>query len=169
MYHNIKHDVVYFTGASPETSPVQGKKTLYVVGTRSIPTTVALAKEHNCKHVHLGAQKSFQKNKIWELFVRTLINEGLTVTLEYPVEAHDFVQNALSLEILNSPKFYPLMTVQVDHIESVNPNTSIKIFGNKHTNSGVWTLPVSEVLDPNRRAIVDDVEFEIISSESEKK
>lgn len=169
MYHNVKSDVIYFTGASPETSPVQGKKTLYVVGTRSIPGTVALAKEHNCKHVHLGAQRSFQRNKIWDLFVRTLINEGFTVTLEYPVDAHDFVQNNMSIEMLNSNRFYPLMTIQVDHIETVNKNTALKIFGNKNTNSGVWTLPINEVLDTNRFTAVDQIEFEIVSDETEKK
>jgi hypothetical protein len=169
MYYNLSKDAVFFIGASQETSPVQGKKTLFVVGPRSIPLTIELANLHGCKHIHLGAQRSFQRNKIWDNYIRSLINEKFTVTLEYPVDANDFVESSISSELLRSKSFYALITVPINYAEGLNTNACIKITDTHQSNSGVWTLPLTEVLHSNRFTNTDQLEFEIVQTDADLK
>lgn len=168
MYYKLDKDVVFFIGSSQETSPVQGKKTLYVNGLRSIPQTLELAAANNCKHIHLGAQRSFQKNKLWDGYIRALMNAGYTVTLEYPAEAQDFVQSSISSELLMSKKFYPVLTVPINYVNNINPNASIKITDTYPANEGVWTIPMHEVLDANRYTDHSEMDFDVIVVDTSK-
>lgn len=145
-------DAVFFVGPEVETTPANGMKTLFVVGIRSISQTIELAKEHNCPHVYLGANRSFQNNKLWEAMIAALLAEGLRVTLDYPVSAQEFVLETISEKSLGHPYFIPMISCIIPHVESFNKNMTLKIddVTFKGTNSGVWCLPQSELLDRNR-------------------
>ena len=147
------HDeAVFFIGPEVETTPANGMKTLFVVGIRSIPLIIKLAKEQNCKHVYLGANQSFQKNKAWNKIIPELIDAGLRVTLDYPVDAHSYVVDLLKDSIGSHPYFIPMASCVIGNIETFNKNFTIKIDdeGFNVTNTGVWCHSASTLLDSNR-------------------
>jgi hypothetical protein len=156
-------DAVFFVGSEIETTPAAGMKTLFVVGVRSISHTIELAREHHCKHVYLGANRSFQKNKAWNEIIPALLAEGLRVTLDYPAEAQEYVVDLLLPEIVSHPYFIPMISCVIPHVENFNRNLVIKIddVDFKGTNSGVWCISASELLDRNRftdwKEYVEDV------------
>lgn len=147
------HDgAVYFVGPEVETTPVAGMKTLFVVGVRSIPQMIELAQKHDCKHIYLGANKSFQNNKLWGDIVPALLDAGFHVTLDYPVAAHQTVVDILPEEAAAHPYFIPMVSCEIPGVESANKNLTLKIddVDFKSTNRGVWCIPQEALLDSNR-------------------
>lgn len=145
-------DAVFFIGNEIETTPAAGMKTLFVSGVRSIPQTIELAHTHNCKHVYLGANRSFQKNKLWNEIIPALLAEGFRVTLDYPADAQEYVVDLLPAEVVNHPYFIPMASVQIAHVETFSKNFVVKVDDVKFqgTNSGVWCIAAAELLDRNR-------------------
>lgn len=145
------NDAVYFVGPEVETTPVNGMKTLFVVGVRSIPQMISLAREYECKHIYLGANKSYQNNKTWGDIIPALLGEGFYVSLDYPVSSHQTVMEILPLEVRGHQRFIPMVSCEIPHIESFR-NLTVKIDDSdfNHTNRGVWCLSVRDILDSNR-------------------
>lgn len=145
-------DVVYFVGPEVETTPAYGMKTLFVVGVRGVAQMVEKATEHNCKHIYLGANRSFQKNKLWSDIIPELIDAGFKVTLDYPVEAQGFVVELLDPAYSNHPSFIPMVSCILPGVETFSKQMTIKIddTGFEEANTGVWCLNASELLDVNR-------------------
>lgn len=148
------HDeAVYFVGPEVETTPACGMKTLFVVGVRSVAQMIEKATENDCKHIYLGANRSFQKNKLWGDIVPELIDAGFKVTLDYPISSADFVVELFDeTKIANHPDFIPMISAIVPKVETFSKNLTIKIddVGFEDTNTGVWCLPIRELLDSNR-------------------
>jgi len=147
------HDeAVFFIGPEVETTPAQGMKTLFVIGIRSVALTLQLAKEHNCKHIYLGANKSFQRNKAWNDIIPELITAGYRVTLDYPVEAHTYVTELLDTSVASHLYFIPMASCEIAYVETFSKNLVVKIddIDFKSTNTGVWCVPAKDLLDRNR-------------------
>lgn len=163
-------DIVYYTGPEVRTTAANGAKTLFVVGVRSIPQMIELANEHNCKHICLGAKDSFQNNKLWNEIVPALLTEGFWVTLEYPTVSQNFVVEQIDPEWIAHPKFIPLIKCVITHVETLNKNLTLLIDDSGETNSGVWSIPQSELLDRNRYTPwVDYGHEEVIMTDEELK
>lgn len=146
-------DAAFFLAVDITTSPAQGLKTLFVAGIRSLDQIAALAEEHNVKHVYLGANQSFQRNKAWAEIIPALIGKGYRVTLDFPNAAVEYVRELLLPSgILGSPSFIPVVSVAVPFVESLNKNLIVKIDDISYdgTNSGVWCVPAHSLLDSNR-------------------
>lgn len=143
-------EVVYYAGPEVRTTAANGSKTLYVVGVRSIPQMIEVAQENNCKHICLGAKNSFQNNKLWGEIVPALLTEGFWVTLEYPTESQNFVVETIDPTFVAHPKFVPLVKCSITYVETLNRNLTLMIDDGGETNTGVWSIPQSELLDRNR-------------------
>lgn len=147
------HDnAIFFIGPEVEHTCVHGYKTLFVVGVRNPEQTLNAALENDCKHVYLGANRSFQKNiRLAEKAVY-LIEKGLYVTLDYPIEAHEWVLENIPANVVSNQRFIPMISCIIKDVETVNKNLTVKIddIDFRGSNRGVWTLGTNELLDSNR-------------------
>ena len=167
------HDnAVFFIGPEVEHTQTFSMKTLFVVGPRNKEQTLEFAKEHDCKHVYLGANKTFQKNKRFIELAEYLIDNRLKVTIDYPVTAHEWVLENWPAELLNHKDFIPMISVEIPKVETFAKNAVVKVddTGMNENNSGVWTLPVNEILDSNRYTPWSEyVNDEVIWTEEDNK
>ena len=78
--------------------------------------------------------------------VRTLLDEGLWVTLDYDASYHNWILDAGYNEFDN---FISMISVKLPHIEQLNYNACVKIddSGFKHSNPGVWVYYANELKD----------------------
>ena len=175
--------VKYFVGINVEQTPAYGKKTLYVVGLALINKIKDRVAVDNIKYIHLGANRSFtnlQKNNNdyiipgilhgdkstkgseWNSLIKTLINDGFTVTLEYLANEHASVLEIISSDIWESNKFIPVLTVQIPHLANCNPNLTLKIddIGFDETNPGVWCHNCKDATDNNKFTRWDEYEID---------
>lgn len=152
LYRKDYSDVIFYCGPGVLNTAANGLKTLYVIGWRSVQQMVEVAKFNECKAIHLGAENSFQNNKLWAKVLPELLETGLKITLEYPASSHDFLLEVLNSSIWNNNNFVPLMVCKVKHIETISKNFTVKLDDDtfNETNRGVWTLPVDQLVDSNR-------------------
>lgn len=163
-------DAVFVIGPEVTTTAAEGLKTLYVVGFRSVVQMKHIIEEHKCKNVVLGANNSYQKNKLWNDVIQELLNTGVRVTFEYPIKVHEKMLEVIKPEIFAHPNFIPVVEVELENIENVSKNFTIRFNDNddNKTNSGVWTVPHTEILDTNRHTLWQDFNnFEVLYREGD--
>jgi hypothetical protein len=146
------NDAVFFVGPEVEHTKAFSMKTLFVVSYRNKEHILDVANEHGCKHVYLGANKSFQKNKKFVEITEFLIANRIMVTLDYPISAHEWILENWPAGLLNNKDFIAMISVELPGVETFSKNACVKIddTGLDQSNSGVWTLPVNELMDSNR-------------------
>lgn len=167
-----KHEgAIYWVGPAVENTAAFSAKTLFVNGVRSIPQMIEYATEHNCKHIYLGADDSFQKNKLWNNVIPELLNTGLKVTLEYPFDAHDFVVEILDNTSWAHPNFIPVVSCKIQNVENLSKNLYLKVDDKSfdYSNDGVWTIPVTELIDRNRQTLWQDYASEVLLRDADVK
>ena len=155
LYKNkpINDDVSYFVRNEVENTPFYGRRTLFVVGLKNPRKIVKQAKEHNCRHIYLGANMSF-KNLNWNEQRCSLLRDSIQylldtqhqVTLDisktFDLTTIDMFNDSeychimYSLPIANAEKYKDTITVKVDDI------------GFNKTNTGVWCNPLSNLMNP---------------------
>ena len=144
-------DTRFFVGTEVEKSPAYGQKTLFVIGLQNPKEILARALNNNCPHIYLGANMSFapeteQDWKDWEYLSTTLLKEDIWVTLDYPIELHEYV---LECGMTEYDTFIPMISVKLPYIGQLNYNACIKLDDKdfKATNPGVWVHPLHDLLD----------------------
>lgn len=146
----------FFIGPEVEHTPAFSKKTLFVVGTPEIEKIKKLAKEHNVKHVFLGANLSFKidpdNQTYWDKTATTLLDMGYWVTLNYRAEDHTSVLKMLSPGVWHSRIFVPLLGVNIPKLQTSSGNLTVKFdsAGVRSANPGVWSMHFHEITDSNR-------------------
>jgi len=166
---------IYWVGPEVENTAAFSAKTLFVNGVRSISQMIEYATEFGCKHIHLGADDSFQKNKLWNNILPELLDTGLKITLEYPFDAHDFVVETLDTSVWAHNNFIPVVACKIQNIETLSKNLCLKVDDKsfEYSNDGVWTLSITELLDRNRQTLwqdyVDEVKLRDADVKKEKK
>jgi hypothetical protein len=156
----------FFVGPEIEQTTAFGKKTLFVVGLQDTDTIVKYAKEHNCKHIFLSANRSFDSvDKVngvymvgntlasdWEKQIQALLDMSYMVSIDYPAHKHVMVLEILNKGIWQCRNFVPILSVPVPHVNTSSPNLTIKIddINFAATNPGVWCMNHAEVTDSNR-------------------
>lgn len=144
-------DVIYFVGDEVEHTSHHGERTLFVVGCRSGAEILDRARSVSAQHVYLGANKSFRPSDTWKEVTAHLLDEGLSVTLDYPVWQHYDVTRVMG-DLMGHPRLTPMISVEIPHVESLNPNATVKIddIDFNSTNPGVWCHPLGSLLDASR-------------------
>jgi len=166
------NDAVFFVGPEIEHTKAFSMKTLFVVGYRNKEQILDFASDNGCKHVYLGANKSFQKNKKLIGVAEFLISNRIMVTLDYPLDAHKWIIENWPASVLNNKDFIAMISVELPKIETFSKNACVKIddTGLSQNNTGVWTLPIQELLDSNRFTPWSDyVHDEVVWTEEDNK
>ena len=149
----VKENIDFFTGVEVETTPAHGLKTLFVVGFPPTGKILNLYHLHSCKHIYMGANQSFDVKKdangqidveSWQPVIRTLLDTGILVTLDFDLRHIEHVQNSGLCEYDN---FIPQISVKIPNIKNLNYNATLKIddVDFKATNPGVWCHRLHEL------------------------
>ena len=144
----------YFVGTEIEHTPCKGQKTLFVVGIQLIDEVIALAKQHELNHIYLGASQSFspqdaQQWDHWDNFISALLKHNFLVSLDFDVQyAEDLHEEGWC----ENDNFIPIISVKLPYLKLFNYNTVVKIDDTTwgHSNSGVWSHSLHDLLDQNK-------------------
>ena len=148
-----RQQVDYFIGVEVENTIMKGKKTLFVVGVKSIDEIVKLAEQHEINHIYLGTSQSFHPQNPyewsdWDEMIKGLLTKNYWVTLDFDVEyAKDFHEEGWC----EHNNFIPMISVKIPYIKLYNYNTTVKIDDKTwgDTNPGVWCHPLNELQTRN--------------------
>lgn len=138
-----------FVGKEVEHTPAYGNNTLFVVGVQDTNTLLAHAKEHDCNHIYLGANHSFDGNNknLYARMITAIFKETIWCTLE--------MTHAVYLESIDwlkawkdNHQFIPNIRIDLPHIAEMNYNATIKLgdVDFKATNSGVWCYRLNDLI-----------------------
>lgn len=154
MNRENHNNVDFFVGNEVELTPAHSKKTLFVVGKQKLKDITKYAAESKAPHIFLGANHSFdlEESKYWKSTIKSLLDAGFMVTLDYNVALHQQVSDMLGADVLRSRNFIPMVSVRIPHILTSSNNLTIKIddVDFDATNPGVWCMNYKEVTDSNR-------------------
>lgn len=145
-----KSDVTFFVGIEVEKTPAYGMKTLFVVGVHDPKKIAELSYIHDCRHVFVGANHSYDPTLHalgdWDGMILPLLDRGLLVTLDFDVK---FTESVLSSEFSDHNNFIPQISVKIPNIKRFNYNTMLKIDDRdfKATNPGVWCHRLHNLMD----------------------
>lgn len=161
MNRNGHNNVAFFVGSEVEHSVAFSKKTLFVVGRQDVATIEKHAREHRTPHIYMGANHSFDvdfnhpdntQHTYWDKTLTALLDKGFMVSLDYQAHLHKHVLKLLNKGVWQCRNFVPMLSVRVPHIETSNPNLTVKFddVDFNATNPGVWCMHFHEVTDSNR-------------------
>lgn len=155
----------FYVGPEVCQTTAYSKKTLFVVGEQPITKIKSMVDEYKTPHVFLGANRSFDSstNPYWESTVRTLLNDGRFVSLEYPSSFHESLLNVLGEDIWKCRNFIPVLSVQIPKVSLSSVNLTVKIDDSNFndTNPGVWCMNHQELTDSNRFTSWDELNTDV--------
>jgi hypothetical protein len=139
-------DPAFFLGQEVEHTPMQGQRTLFVVGVQKTEFIRATAMAHKCQHIYFGANQSFDASDLvaWTSMVQELLcnhhNENgakYFCTLDFDVQHVDQILNTGLCEYNN---FIPMISVKIPYADQLGYNATVKIddTGFDYSNPGVW-------------------------------
>lgn len=142
-------NVRFFVDRAVESSELRGHYTLFVVGIQPVQEILVNAFNHECTHIYLGANQSFemlteQDQVEWGIMLKDLLDNNIMVTLDYDVAYHSDV---LAMGLHKYENFVPMVSVKLPHVREMNQNTVIKIDDAhfKHSNPGVWCHSINKL------------------------
>jgi hypothetical protein len=144
--------VRFFVGTEIEKTPAFGMRTLFVVGLQPVGEIMHHAQTHQCSHIYLGANQSFQPPQWafgdglqWRNMVEQVVLQGRMCTLDLNCEHVEWLQK---LDVNQHPNFIPMISVKLPNINLLNPNTTLKLddLGFDQTNPGVWCTSLGEII-----------------------
>lgn len=139
-------EVSFFIGTEVETSPAQGKKTLFVVGLHNVNEIKLIAKEHSITHIYLGANMSFNGTNAltWSAVAKDLLDNDFWVTLDYKLEYYQLV---LDYDLNKYDRFINMISIPLPKIDKLNYNACIKLDDKtfRYSNPGVWVHTIHDL------------------------
>jgi len=157
IYSNgVKKDVTFFIGTEVEHTPAYGLKTLFVVGLCDIDQINHLVLSHNCEHIYLGANQSFnpgnwingdyELSDKWNNFIKQVLDLNLPTTLDFDIKHVEWVIEGCYSE---NDNFIPQISVKIPYLEQLRYNATLKIDDKDFaaSNPGVWCHSLHNLLD----------------------
>lgn len=154
----------FFVGTEVEHTAAFGKKTLFVVGVKSIEE-IQKWLDHfssigdvstNIEHIFFGADQSFPILDVndslnwahWEDMIAHFLDQGYLCTLDLDVRC---VEGLAESGLTDCSTFIPMISVKLPYTRLLNYNTTIKIDdkGFNATNPGVWCHSLHNLMDRN--------------------
>lgn len=146
------HDTAqFFVGNEIEHSPVQGQRTLFVVGWQSRQDIdwklgeINARSKHPITHIYFGANQSFPNPDIsdaatwqaWEQMIEPWLAQGYWCTLDLDVSA---VAALCEGALCEHGQFIPMISVKMPYTRLLGYNATVKIDDQDFaaTNPGVW-------------------------------
>ena len=153
-------DTNFFVGTEVEASPVNGHRTLFVVGLQTNEDIDWKRGEIDAKarnpitHIYFGADHSFPNPAIndaetwsaWERMIQHWLDRGFWCTLDLDVSA---VEGLCEGGLCEQAQFIPMISVKLPFIKLLGYNATIKLDDKdfKATNPGVWCHSLHDLLD----------------------
>lgn len=154
-----RHDVDFFVGTEIEHTPAHGLKTLFVVGIKDADLIDRHAREHQCEHIYLGANQSFDPDvwangpstagNDWDRMIKSVLRLGYLTTLDFDAKHTEWVCEGGYAE---NNLFIPQISVKIPYIGLLGYNATLKLDdkGFDKTNPGVWCHGLHELQDRSR-------------------
>ena len=153
-------DTNFFVGTEVEASPVNGHRTLFVVGLQKGEDIDWKRGEIDSKarnpitHIYFGANQSFPNPTIndstiwtaWEQMIQPWLDRGYWCTLDLDSSA---VEGLCEGSLCEQAQFVPMISVKLPYIKLLGYNATIKLDDKdfKATNPGVWCHSLHDLLD----------------------
>lgn len=133
-------EVKIFVGIEIEYTQMHGERTLFVVGYDWDASHIMdRAVENECKHIYLGANMSFDIDKLDEYnqLASSLLKKGYWVTLDFDVS---YVEQVIQ-QVTVRDRFIPMISVKIPYADNLGYNACVKIDDKdfRASNNGVWT------------------------------
>ena len=153
----------FFIGPAVEHTPACGKRTLFVNGLQGIEQIETAVKENKTQHVLLGHAGSLDSSKVNQYIEQLtyLLDRGIVVTLEYPVQQHEMMLDTIPISIWQCRNFVPLLTMNIPSIQTINANLTVKVSDIRCAEPGSWCMHFRELTDSNK--FTDRAEYEFNS------
>jgi hypothetical protein len=142
---------IYFVGKEVEKTPMEGKKTLFVVGLQNPTDIMEHAQTELCSHIYFGANQSFNVSNIsaWETVIKQCLAENFWCTLDFDSQ---YIIDIHETGLCEYNNFIPQISVKVPHIKLLNYNAIMKIDDTDFdkSNPGVWCHRVHDLMDSTK-------------------
>ena len=153
-------DTNFFVGTEVEASPVNGHRTLFVVGLQTVEDIDWKRGEIDAKarnpitHIYFGANHSFPNPNIndsetwdaWERMVQYWLDRGYWCTLDFDVAS---TEGLCESALCEHAQFVPMISVKLPYIKLLGYNATIKLDDRDFsaTNPGVWCHSLHDLMD----------------------
>jgi hypothetical protein len=150
----------FFVGTEIEHSPAKGKRTLFVVGTKTVEQILWKLGEVDKKsrdpitHIYFGANQSFPNPSAndsetwhaWESMIEPCLQRGYWCTLDLDVSSSEGLCEG---SLVEHGLFIPMISVKLPYAKLLGYNTTIKIDDKDFaaTNPGVWCHSLHDLMD----------------------
>lgn len=132
----------FFVGKEVENTKMKGNKTLFVIGFINPKKIREKAKENNCTHIYVGANKSITlyTMEVYELCSDLL--QDFRVTLDIPISEIDFIPYSLRY----NTNFYLNASIEAPNIMTFK-NITFKLddVDFSKTNPGLWVFSLDDL------------------------
>ena len=151
-YTDGKADTItMFVGTEVEKTAMYGENTLFVVGSNHPVTDIVnLCQIHNCQHVYLGANMSFDVENIhsFAYLAKKLLELDYYVTLDFEVTNTEQVNETGLAEY---DRFIPMISVKIPYADQLGYNACVKVDDKdfRASNHGVWVHRLRDLMDKN--------------------
>ena len=147
--HGQSDTITMFVGKEVEHTPMYGENTLFVVGTNHpVTDIVAQCKLHECNHVYLGANMSFNVDSIhgFKYLAKKLLELDYYVTLDFEVKDTEAVNETGLTEY---DRFIPMISVKIPYADQLGYNACVKVDDKdfRASNHGVWVHRLRDLMD----------------------
>lgn len=165
----------FFVGTEIEHSPVQGHRTLFVVGLKSVDDIVWQIGSVNNRskepitHVYFGANQSFPNPDVndaetwtaWETMIQQLLDRGYWCTLDLDVSS---IAGLCEGGLIEQAQFVPMISVKVPYTRLLGYNATVKIDDRDFaaTNPGVWCHSLHDLMARDKFTSWDQYSKDIV-------
>lgn len=161
--NRIGHETAaFFIGDEVEASPVQGRRTMFVIGLQPVEQILWQIGEVNQRsklpitHVYFGANQSFPNPTVndsetwtaWETMIKSVLDKGFWCTLDLDVSA---VPGLCEGALCENSQFIPMISVKLPYIKLLGYNATLKLDDQdfRATNPGVWCHSLHDLMNRN--------------------
>ena len=147
--HGQSDTITMFVGKEVEHTPMYGENTLFVVGTNHPVTDIVnLCEIHDCRHVYLGANMSFDVDNIhgFVYLAKKLLELDYYVTLDFEVTDTESINETGLAEY---DRFIPMISVKIPYADQLGYNACVKVDDkdSRASNHGVWVHRLRDLMD----------------------
>lgn len=150
-YENmVTNTAKMFVGNEVERTPYFGLRTLFVVGSPQdqVEFIIDLAKQNDCEHIFLGANHSYEPATIEEANEWSMAISKLSKKFKVSIDVGSNFLHYFRRSKAHLVKDVCLQVrLEISDMKEYNNLVMIKIddSGFRHSNPGIWTLPLTKI------------------------
>lgn len=142
----------FFVGDEVEHSKFRGARTLFVIGVQPFEEIQENIEKYECSHVYLGANMSFDVNRIKAYVAQMLIltNSGIRVTLDFDHSSYESVICHMQIAGIDPSLVVLMASVKLPNISTFADSLFVKVddVDFNASNKGVWVWSAKDLMNP---------------------